>query len=122
MEKITKKEFTQALSENLSILASATGYNQRFLDINAVDLAIQQSQIDISMIKNRIRRVVKFNDSKIIFTNNSFLSVKGDNFNHYNYYKSLNKDNQQFLIQHNKVFDEFENVYFNYYVIYLILN
>lgn len=122
MKKITKKEFTKALSENLSVLICSTGYTQRFLDINEVEQAIQKSIIDNTKIKDRARGVVKFNDSKIIFTNNSYLSVKGDTFNHYNYYKSLNKDNQQFLIQQNTVFDEFENKYFNYYVIYLILN
>ena len=122
MKKITKKEFTKTLSKNLSCLICSTGYTHRFLDINGVEQATQKAIIDITKIKERARRVVKFNDSKIIFSNNSYLSVKGDNFNHYNYYKSLNKDNQQFLIQHNRVFDEFENEYFNYYVIYLILN
>lgn len=122
MNKITKKEFIKALYDNLSVLICSTGYTQRFLGINEVDQAIQKSIIDNTKIKDRARRVVKINDSKIIFTNNSYLSVKGDTFNHYNYYKSLNKDNQQFLIQHNRVFDEFENEYFNYYVIYLILN
>ena len=121
MEKITKNEFTNILSKNLSVLMCSTGYTQRFLDINEVESAIQKSIIDNTKIKDRARGVIKFNDSKIIFTNNSYLGIKSNKYNYYSYYKTLNKDNQQFLIQHNRVFDEFENEYFNYYVIYLIL-
>lgn len=112
MEKVTRKEFTEILTNNRTILAGSVF---RWNDEKCI---AGMENIKAISEKAERRTVTENHSNHIVFSNGSRLDFNQEGKKEYFSYK--NGNGVQFVIQRTEIFDDFDGKFNLNYIVYIV--